>query len=138
MGYALRNYDDWKTTPPVVDDSHERAIEEWIANSIEQLILGNDVKFKRRMHEPQGVTRADFMRAVDMHVNNRLADHVIQCAALGEAVLLGLEGASTKSVAEVLIGYCDHPRGMRGEIAESLLRPLAKDALIAQAEDDEL
>ncbi|WP_110949195.1 hypothetical protein [Pseudomonas bohemica] len=138
MGYALRNYDDWKTTPPVVDDSHERAIEEWVTDSIEQLIQGNDVKFKRRMHAAQAVTQADFRRAVDMHVNNRLADHVVQCDALGEAVLLGLAGAPTKSVAEVLIGYSDHPYGMRGVIAESLLRPFAKDALIAQAEDDEL
>lgn len=119
-------------------DLEDTAVEEWVAEAVDQLILGNDVKFKRRMHGPQGVTRADFMRAVDMHVNNRLADHVIQCDALGEAVLLGLEGVSTKLVAEVLIGYCDHPRGMRGEIAESLLRPLAKDALVAQAEDDEL
>ncbi|MEB0170055.1 hypothetical protein [Pseudomonas sp. CCC4.4] len=123
--------------PP--DDSwSDRTISEWVAEAVDSLILGNDILFKRDMHSEQGVTYAQFALAVDEHVNARLADCKINTPALGYLILGGISGSKTRSQAEELIGYSDHPYGMRGQIAERLLKPLAKDGLAAQMEDEEL
>lgn len=127
---------DAKLAPPVSETSQELARAEWLYNAAEDLLRGQDVKFRRRMRQVQGVTVADLALAVDEHVNGRLADGEVHTPALGWLLLA--QGRPDKNAIAELLGPSDHPLGKLGEIAEDLLRPLADDALIAQAEDNEL
>ncbi|MCL6701138.1 hypothetical protein [Pseudomonas sp. T1.Ur] len=125
--------------PPIVSESpREVARAEWLYNAVEQLVrFRTDVKFQRRMRQPQGVTVAQFALAVDEHVNNRLANCEVSTPALGW-LLLSADGRADKNAVAELLGPSDHPFGKLGEIAQALLGPLADDAVIAQAEDNEL
>ncbi|TWC17132.1 hypothetical protein FBY06_11820 [Pseudomonas sp. SJZ085] len=127
---------DAKLPPPVSETQEEVARAEWLYNAAEDLLRGQDVKFQRRMRQPQGVTVAELALAVDEHVNGRLADCEVHTPALGWLLLS--PGRPDKNAIAELLGPSDHPLGKLGEIAEDLLRPLVDDALIAQAEDDEL
>ena len=111
----------------------------WIDNAIEQLVeFENDVVFKRRNRLAQGVTVADLALAVDERVNGRAADCQINTPALGFLLIAAKHGRADKTAADELLGNSDHRFGKLGEIAQALLEPLADDALIAQAEDNEL
>lgn len=125
--------------PPVMNESaKEVARSEWLFNATEQLVRFRvDVRFQRRLRPAQAVTVAQFALAVDEHVNNRLADCKVHTPALGWLLVTTDDKPDKNAVAE-LLGPSDHPLGMLGEIAEGLLRPLVGDALIAQAEDEEL
>ncbi|WP_445572115.1 hypothetical protein [Pseudomonas sp. E102] len=124
--------------PPMVSESpREVARAEWLYNAVESLLRGVDVKFQRRWNQARAVTVADLALAVDEHVNNRLADCKVNSPALGW-LLLSADGRADKNAVAELIGPSDHPFGKLGEIAQALLEPLADDALIAQAEDNEL
>lgn len=127
-----------KLPPPVSESSRERARTEWLYNAAEDLLRGCGVSFQRRMRKPQGVTAAQFALAVDEHVNKRLADCEVETSALGWLLITAERGNVDKTSTAELLGPSDHPLGMLGEIAEGLLRPLVGDALIAQAEDEEL
>lgn len=127
---------DAKLPPPVSETSQELARAEWLYNAAEDLLRGQDVVFQRRMRQPQRVTVADLALAVDEHVNGRLADCEVHTPALGWLLLS--PGRPDKNAIAELLGPSDHPLGKLGEIAEGLLRPLVDDALIAQAEDNEL
>lgn len=129
---------DAQLPPPVSDSPQDIARNEWLYNAAEDLIRGADVKFQRRMSSPQCVTAKQFVLAVDEHVNKRLADGDIGTPSLGWLMIENMRGRADKVSAAELLGHSDHSLGMLGEIAESLLEPLADDALIAQAEDDEL
>ena len=129
-------FQDAKLAPPVSETPQELARAEWLYNAAEDLLRGQDVKFQRRMRQPQGVTVADLALAVDEHVNGRLADCKVHTPALGW-LLLSPSRPDKNAMAE-LLGPSDHPLGMLGEIAAGLLRPLADDALVAQEEDNEL
>ncbi|WP_095110529.1 hypothetical protein [Pseudomonas sp. Irchel 3E20] len=123
--------------PPVSETPQEIARSEWLYNAAEQLVrFGCDVTFQRRMRKPQGVTVADLALAVDEHVNGRLAGCQVQSPALGWLLLS--QGKPDQNAVAELLGPSDHSLGKLGEIAEGLLRPLVADALIAQAEDNEL
>lgn len=124
--------------PLVVSESpQELARAEWLFDSAEQLVrFGCDVTFQRRMRKPQGVTVADLALAVDEHVNGRLAGCQVQSPALGWLLLS--QGKPDQNAVAELLGPSDHSLGKLGEIAEGLLRPLVADAMIAQAEDNEL
>lgn len=123
--------------PPVNETPQEIARSEWLYNAAEQLArFGCDVTFQRRMRKPQGVTVADLALAVDEHVNGRLADCQVQSPALGWLLLS--QGKPDQNAVAELLGPSDHSLGKLGEIAVGLLRPLVADALIAQAEDNEL
>ncbi len=122
--------------PVEVDDS---AVTEWIDNAAEQLLLGADVKFKRRLHSPQGVTYEQFAAAVDEFVMGQLSASGISNSVLGRLVLAAKRKASSDActaAAEAL--HCANPDEALRQIAVTLLKPLAADALIAQTEDDEL
>lgn len=122
--------------PVEVDDS---AVTEWIDNAAEQLLLGADVKFKRRLHSPQGVTYEQFAAAVDEFVFGQLSASGVSNSVLGRLVLAAKRKSSSdacSAAAEAL--NCANPDEALRQIAVALLKPLAKDALIAQAEDDEL
>lgn len=125
--------------PPMVSESpREVARAEWLYDAVEQLVRFRlDVKFQRRMRQPQGVAVAQFALAVDEHVNNRLANCEVSSPALGWLLVTTDDKPDKNAVAE-LLGPSDHPFGKLGEIAQALLEPLADDALIAQAEDAEL
>ena len=129
---------DAQLPPPVSESPRENARAEWIFNAVEQLVqFGVDVSFQRRMRTPQGVTVAQLALAVDEHVNGRLAGCEVHSPALGN-LLLSLGSRPDQNAVVELLGPSDHPLGKLGEIAQVLIEPLADDALIAQAEDDEL
>ena len=111
----------------------------WVANAVEQLVwFESDVTFKRRNRSPQGVTVDDLALAVDEHVNGRAADFQIHTPALGYLLIAAKHGRADKTAADELLGNSEHAHGKLGELAEALLQPLAREALIAQAEDDAL
>lgn len=130
---------DARLPPPVSESAVEIARKEWLYNATEQLVrFGSDVLFQRRMRKPQAVTMQQLALAVDEHVNSRLADCEINSSALGWLLISASYCDPDKSAIAELLGRSDHPFGKLGEIAEALLRPLADEALAAQAEDDEL
>lgn len=127
-----------RVPPPVSDSPQETARSEWLYNATEELLRGGSVSIQRRMRKPQVVSAADFALAVDEYVNNRLADNEVHTSALGWLVITAERGQADKVATSELLGHSDHPLGKLGEIAETLLEPLADDALKAQAEDDAL
>lgn len=130
---------DAQLPPPVSESAVEIARREWLYNATEQLVrFGSDVLFQRRMRKPQAVTMQQLALAVDEHVNSRLADCEINSLALGRLLISASYCDPDKNAIAELLGHSDHVFGKLGEIAEALLRPLADDALAAQAEDDEL
>ncbi|MBP6954491.1 MAG: hypothetical protein KBC45_08720 [Pseudomonas sp.] len=129
---------DARLPPPVSESAVEIARMEWLYNATEQLVrFRMDVKFQRRMCQPQGVRVSQLALALDEHVSNRLANCEVTSPALGWLLVTTDDNPDKNAIAE-LLGPSDHPFGKIGEIAEALLRPLADDALAAQAEDEEL
>lgn len=111
----------------------------WIDDAAEQLLLGADVTFKRKFQSPQGVTYEQFAAAVDEFVMGQLSAFGISNSVLGRLVLAAKRRASSDActaAAEAL--NSPNPDEALRQIAVTLLTPLAKDALIAQAEDEEL
>lgn len=130
---------DNRLPPPVSETPRELARAEWLYNATEQLVrFGQDVKFQRRLRRPQAVTVAQLALAADELANNRQAGCEVGTPALGWLLIANNCGRADKDAAAELLGRSDHAFGKLGEIAEALLRPLADDALAAQAEDDEL
>ncbi|WP_240997915.1 hypothetical protein [Pseudomonas viridiflava] len=96
------------------------------------------MKFKRRMHSEQGVTLERFHNALDELLMERLSRTGASNWSLGmvmHGVLIGDVSMARDGIVEAL-GLPDCKRAIT-EIAESLLRPLAADGLIAQAEDEQ-
>lgn len=130
---------DNRLPPPVSETPRELARAEWLYNATEQLVrFGQDVKFQRRLRRPQAVTVSQLALAADELANNRQASCEVDTPALGWLLIANNCGRADKDAAADLLGRSDHPFGKLGEIADALLRPLADDALAAQAEDDEL
>lgn len=130
---------DAQLPPPVSETALEIARREWLYNATEQLVrFGQDVKVQRRLRRPLLVTVAQLALAADELANARQADCDVGTPALGWMLIANNCGRADKDSVSQLLGYSDHPFGKLGEIAEALLRPLADDALAAQAEDDEL
>jgi hypothetical protein len=122
--------------PPLVSDcTQDSARADWLYNAAEELLRGGSVSFQRRMRKPQGITAEEFALAVDEYVNNRLANSEVHTSALGWLIITAERGQADKTATAELLGNSDHPLGKLGEIAETLLEPLADDALIAKAED---
>lgn len=134
---AQLNYEN-RLPPPVSESPRDDARAEWLYNAAEELLRGCGVSFQRRMRKPQGVTAEQFALAVDEFVNQRLADCEVQTSALGWLIIAAERGQADKVATDDLLGRSDHPLGKLGEIAETLLKPLADAALEAQAEDDAL
>lgn len=129
---------DEQLPPPVSEIPQQLARSEWLHNAAEELARGGSVVFKRHLHPQQGVTAYQFALAVDEYAHNLLAECGVEAPALGYLLIAGMAGSRVKSEALELLGQSDHPLGKLGEIAERLLQPLAEDAMIAQAEDNEL
>ena len=128
---------DEQLPPPVSETAQEVAREEWLYNAVEQLLLGCDVKFQRRMRKAQGVTVDELEAAVGEHAKGRLAADEVVMPSLGRLLIENSGGRADKKATVELLGPSDHSQGKLGEIAERLLRPLVNDALIAQAEGGE-
>lgn len=137
IALAQREFDN-RQPPPVSESPQEIARAEWLYNAAENLLRGFSVAFHSRMSKPLGVTANQFALAVDEHVSKRLADCEVETSALGWLIITAERGQIDKVSTAELLGRSDHPLGKLGEIAESLLEPLADDALKAQAEDAEL
>ena len=128
---------DAQLPPPVSESAVEITRKEWIDNAVETLVdRRSDVKFKRRLHSPQGVTFKAFAAEVEQFAIN--SDSKSPCA-IGEMVIAGLLGdrSLARDSAEELLAVAD-PKEQLRIIAQYLVEPLADDALTAQAEDDEL
>ncbi|WP_280042030.1 hypothetical protein [Pseudomonas sp. Hg5Tf] len=118
------------------DDASERI---WIDNAADDLLEGRDVKFRRRLRSSQGVTFEQFAVAVDEFVMGQLGGSGMSPSVIGRLVLAARrkDASEARSAAAEAIASADPDEALR-EVARSLLRPLAKDGLIAQAEDAEL
>ena len=128
---------DAQLPPPVSESAVEIARKEWIENAVETLVdRRSDVQFKRRLYAPQGVTFKAFAAEVEQFAIN--SDSKSQCA-IGEMVIAGLLGDRflARDGAEDLMAV-DDPKEQLKAIARALVEHLAGDALIAQAEDNEL
>ncbi|MEG5263267.1 hypothetical protein TRP66_03060 [Pseudomonas sp. JDS28PS106] len=113
---------------------------QWIENGVYTLVeLRTDVSFKRRLHPKQGVTFEQFAVAVDEYLMEQLGGSGVSASALGRLVLAAKFGspAEAASTADEALNSPDPSEALR-QIAVRLLKPLARDGLIAQAEDDEL
>ncbi|MBC3254358.1 hypothetical protein HU733_02540 [Pseudomonas paralactis] len=122
---------------PVSESASEIARKEWIDNAVETLVdRRSDVRFKRRLHSPQGVTFKAFAAEVEQFAIN--SDSKSPCA-IGEMVIAGLLGDRflARDGAEDLLAVAD-PKEQLRIIARRLVEPFADDALAAQAEDNEL
>lgn len=122
--------------PVEQDDS---AAIQWLENSVDQLMRGGDVIFKRRLCSPQGVKFMDFMVAVDEYAMEKLSSPCAKNYALGMLVFGVLTKCPTSTQHGIgeLICRADPKEDLR-KIAENLLRPFVKDGLEAQAEDEEM
>ncbi|WP_047305166.1 hypothetical protein [Pseudomonas fluorescens] len=119
--------------PEPVDNSEAERI--WVDNATYDLLDGQDVKFQRRMRSPQGVTHEQFAQAVDEYV----MANVSSPSVIGRLILAAIRRDTSDAQGAAIEALCapDSKEALR-EIARILLRPLAADGLIAQAEDDEL
>ncbi len=127
---------EYDNRQPVEESDAERI---WIDDMSEQLLLGADVKFKRSLHSPQGVTQEQFAIAVDEFANEQLSASGISSSVLGRLILTAKRRSTSEActTAGELLNSPNPDEALR-QIAITLLTPLAKDALIAQAEDAEL
>lgn len=135
LQHAQFEYDNRQ--PVHLDDGEAERI--WIDNAAGDLLEGRDVKFQRRMRGPQGVTFEQFAVAVDEFVMGQLGGSGVSPSLLGRLVLAAKrkDSSEASSAADEAIA-CPEPTETLQEIARKLLRPLAQDGLIAQAEDAEL
>lgn len=129
IALAQREFDN-RQPPPVSETPQEIARAEWLYNAAEELLRGCNVSFVRCFHGFQGVTADQFALAVDEHVNKRLADCEVETSALALATDRRRTRANGQDCGSRSAGPPDHPLGKLGEIAESLLSPLADDALM--------
>lgn len=124
---------------PATEIPPTEAEQVWIDNHADQLMMGADVKFKRRMHSEQGVSLERFHNALDELLMERLSRSTASNWALGmiyHGIIRSDMGMAREGLIEAF-GGPDHKQAAF-DAARSLLRPLAADGLIAQAEDDEL
>lgn len=123
---------------PQPDWDDDCAKDNWLIDAADSLIHGSDIKIHRRYRRPQGVAHAQFLTAVQMHLIDRQIAGEDSEDWFAQLVVDAATGAPCKRVALRLLGESRHTHGMLFEIAEKLLEPLAHDALVAQAEDNEL
>ena len=126
-----RSLSDWlvsmKLSPAGADAEIDRYIGYW-----EPYATSHDALDRDR------AVQDEVRLAADELANNRQASCEVDTPALGWLLIANNCGRADKDAAADLLGRSDHPFGKLGEIADALLRPLADDALAAQAEDDEL
>lgn len=127
---------DAKLPPPVSETPQDLARAEWIENGVEQLVdFCSDVKFKRLGHSQQGVTFKRFAEEVEQFA---ISSPCRNPGAIGEMIIGVIVGSSVARGGAFDLMAVPDPKERLRVIARRLLSPLADDALIAQAEDNEL
>lgn len=124
-------YDNAEPEPDTGADEAERI---WVDDGAEELLARRDVIFQRGFRK-QGVTYEQFGAAVDEHLSEALATDQISPAALGMLYLAARSGVPSDCRTAAAAFIPDADEALR-EVARKLLRPLAKDGLLAQAEDE--
>jgi hypothetical protein len=128
---------DGRLPTPVSETPQELAEAEWIANGVEQLLMGADVKVKRRFRAERSVTFAQFAQAVDEFAMEQLSRFCKAPGALGVMVIGSLIRCRTTALQGATDALASPaPLGELIRIAEDLLRPLAEEGVKAQVEDD--
>lgn len=140
MNTATQNTQLYKEGNPPIGNGppYQNAKDNWLIDAAESLIHGADIKFQRRFRRAQCVRHADFLTAVQMHLIDRQIAGEDSEDWFAQLVVDAANGTPCKGIALRLLGDSHHTHGMLFEIAEKLLKPLASDALIAQAEDSAL
>ncbi|RVD77052.1 hypothetical protein [Pseudomonas koreensis] len=115
------------------------AEQSWLDDAVEHLMNRRDVQFKRRLHSPQGVTFERFALAIDEHVSEQFSAPGMSNSVIGRLIMHARCRSSSEAAttANEALNSADPDETLRS-IAVELLRPLARDALIAQAEDGDL
>lgn len=132
MQICQTRYDAMLPPEPVDTEEAERI---WVDNAACDLLDGQDVKFQRRMRSFQGVTQEQFAQAVDEYV----MANVNSPSVIGRLILSAIRRDTSDAQGAAIEAICSpDPKEALREVARILLRPLAADGLIAQAEDDEL
>jgi len=123
--------------PPAVSESPaEEAEQIWIDDGIAELMARRDFVFQRRLRPQQGVTFERFAQAVDEFVMGQLGQTGISGSVLGRLVLAARcksSGDAAAAADEAM--NVPNPESMLQEIARTLLKPFAKEGVLAQAED---
>ncbi|KQQ60113.1 hypothetical protein ASF84_05220 [Pseudomonas sp. Leaf127] len=122
------------TGRPVIPCSPAEQV--WIENAADQLLMGADVQFQRFAKPAQGITQERFHIALDELLMERLGRKEASQSALGKifhGVLIGNMSLAREGLTEAL--ELEDPKQAALDQAEGLLRPLARDGLIAQRED---
>lgn len=114
-------------------DMADPAEQEWIEGGVDELMRGGDVQFKRFGRQAQGVSYERFATAVDEFA----ADQASSPSVIGRLILSARRKSSSEaaSAANEALNSDDPDETLR-EIARELLRPFARDGLIAQREDE--
>ncbi|KTC31877.1 hypothetical protein AO265_33425 [Pseudomonas sp. ABAC61] len=140
MNTAMQICQTWYDAmlPPESVDTEE-AERIWVDNAACDLLEGQDVMFQRRMRSTQGVTHDQFAQAVDEYVMDHLCEPGMGATVIGRLILAAhrRDVSEARSAAFEALDSQDPDETLR-DIARTLLRPLAADGLIAQAEDNEL
>lgn len=116
---------------PVVAD--DQAKTEWIANGVEQLLLGADVRWKRRNGFAKSVTFDDFRDRVQCHLVDRQKAGEDQRDSFADVVLAAARGVADKAPAIYLLGTAQSLH----DLAAELLAPHAADGVAALREEVE-
>lgn len=134
---AQFEYDN-RLPPEVSETPQERAERHWIEEGIDQLMRGADYLFQRRMRPKQGVTQERFAEAVDEFAMGQLGLQGASKSVLGRLVLAAhfKIGNEARNAADELMAVPNTDTVLR-EIARTLLQPMVKDGLVAQAEEAE-
>ncbi|MBK4989804.1 hypothetical protein [Pseudomonas sp. S36] len=134
---AQWQYDN-KLPPEVSETPQELAERHWIEEGIDQLMRGADYMFQRRMRPKQGVTQERFAEAVDEFAMGQLGLQGASKSVLGRLLLAAHFKivSEARSAADELMAVPNTDSVLR-EIAHTLLKPLVKDGLLAQAEEAE-
>ncbi|MCE0850509.1 hypothetical protein LU689_11350 [Pseudomonas asiatica] len=134
---AQWQYDN-QLPPEASETPQERAERHWIEEGIDQLMRGADYVFQRRMRPQQGVTQERFAEAVDEFAMGQLGLQGASKSVLGRLVLAAhfKIGSEARNAADELMAVPNTDSVLR-EIAHTLLQPLVKDGLQAQAEEAE-
>lgn len=124
---------------PAPDDGQDEAERIWVDNGAEELLARRDVTFQRRLRQKQGVSFDQFAVAVDEFVMGQLGVSGISNSVLGRLVLASRARSSSDAAeaADEILAVASPEEALR-EIARTLLRPLAKDGLFAEAEETQL
>ena len=125
----------WDDMLPEEDEVHEVAVNRWVEDGAEQLVLGSDVLFTLKYGHWEGVHYSQFLEKIQDHLVQRQIDGEDKEDWLAQLIAAAFSGGQCKTFAGYLLGVSDHPKGKLYEIAEAMLTPYADDGLKAEAED---